>query len=240
MAAQKREQRAFPALCRLARDHDALETPIGDGITEELGAILAQCFDGDVARLRALALDEAVDEFVRHAALDAFTMLHVQGRLPMQGAEVLLRDLHAQLRAQAEVPDMVWIGWQQAVAVLGIEVLRSAVEALFREGRIDPGFMGLEDFEGDLREATAPGADRLALLAKRGIGPIEDAPAMFDEWHRTRLRQEAERVRLRGRVVPATAAGWQQPAANPYRGIGRNDPCPCGSGRKFKTCCMPA
>jgi hypothetical protein len=22
--------------------------------------------------------------------------------------------------------------------------------------------------------------------------------------------------------------------------IGRNDPCPCGSNRKFKKCCMPA
>lgn len=22
-----------------------------------------------------------------------------------------------------------------------------------------------------------------------------------------------------------------------YEGIGRNDPCPCGSGEKFKNCC---
>ena len=22
--------------------------------------------------------------------------------------------------------------------------------------------------------------------------------------------------------------------------IGRNDPCPCGSGKKFKKCCMPS
>ena len=25
-------------------------------------------------------------------------------------------------------------------------------------------------------------------------------------------------------------------ALNPYAGIGRNDPCPCGSGKKFKKC----
>jgi len=29
----------------------------------------------------------------------------------------------------------------------------------------------------------------------------------------------------------AMAARWQ--------GIGRNDPCPCGSGRKAKSCCWP-
>ncbi|HTT09187.1 MAG TPA: SEC-C metal-binding domain-containing protein [Gammaproteobacteria bacterium] len=26
------------------------------------------------------------------------------------------------------------------------------------------------------------------------------------------------------------------PARNPWRDVGRNDPCPCGSGRKFKKC----
>ncbi len=26
------------------------------------------------------------------------------------------------------------------------------------------------------------------------------------------------------------------PAKNPLRDVGRNDPCPCGSGKKFKKC----
>ncbi|NGN98686.1 prepilin peptidase [Grimontia sp. S25] len=26
-------------------------------------------------------------------------------------------------------------------------------------------------------------------------------------------------------------------AVNPYKTVGRNDPCPCGSGKKFKKCC---
>ncbi|HIT54889.1 TPA: SEC-C domain-containing protein, partial [Candidatus Galligastranaerophilus intestinigallinarum] len=25
---------------------------------------------------------------------------------------------------------------------------------------------------------------------------------------------------------------------NKFKNIGRNDPCPCGSGKKFKKCCM--
>lgn len=27
---------------------------------------------------------------------------------------------------------------------------------------------------------------------------------------------------------------------NPFKGVGRNDPCPCGSGKKFKKCCLDA
>jgi preprotein translocase subunit SecA len=26
------------------------------------------------------------------------------------------------------------------------------------------------------------------------------------------------------------------PVASPYVGVGRNEPCPCGSGKKFKKC----
>jgi preprotein translocase subunit SecA len=44
-----------------------------------------------------------------------------------------------------------------------------------------------------------------------------------------------------GLVSGGTATGPRPPAgalpaANPYAGIGRNDPCPCGSGKKFKKC----
>jgi len=37
---------------------------------------------------------------------------------------------------------------------------------------------------------------------------------------------------------PGTGGGVAEPAfaANPYAGVGRNDPCPCGSGKKFKKC----
>ncbi len=41
------------------------------------------------------------------------------------------------------------------------------------------------------------------------------------------------------RLVPAGAAA-HAPATPPerYPGAGRNDPCPCGSGRKYKKCCL--
>lgn len=35
-----------------------------------------------------------------------------------------------------------------------------------------------------------------------------------------------------------TAAGKPKPIVRPGSRLGRNDPCPCGSGRKYKKCCM--
>jgi len=60
------------------------------------------------------------------------------------------------------------------------------------------------------------------LCEERGLKPIDDALealAVFDADE----EDEGE---------PST------PAANPNRNVGRNDPCPCGSGKKFKKCCL--
>lgn len=35
-----------------------------------------------------------------------------------------------------------------------------------------------------------------------------------------------------------TASGKPKPIVRPGSRLGRNDPCPCGSGKKYKKCCM--
>jgi preprotein translocase subunit SecA len=39
-----------------------------------------------------------------------------------------------------------------------------------------------------------------------------------------------------GKARPLTSAARPQPAAGDWKSVGRNDPCPCGSGKKFKKC----
>jgi len=36
----------------------------------------------------------------------------------------------------------------------------------------------------------------------------------------------------------AGSASARQPSADRFKGVGRNDPCPCGSGKRFKKCCL--
>ena len=48
-----------------------------------------------------------------------------------------------------------------------------------------------------------------------------------------RKRRELDQARMAG-------AGDRQPVQQVVRGsakVGRNDPCPCGSGKKYKKCC---
>ena len=50
------------------------------------------------------------------------------------------------------------------------------------------------------------------------------------EQHQSAL--EPHRIASDSKATP-TSSPIQK---NPYKGVGRNDPCPCGSGKKFKKC----
>lgn len=49
------------------------------------------------------------------------------------------------------------------------------------------------------------------------------------------LRENPNLVQIDARNLPAKVA--EQLRSGNIAKIGRNDPCPCGSGRKFKKCC---
>jgi hypothetical protein len=98
----------------------------------------------------------------------------------------------------------------------------------------------------DLEEADLKAAllDRLARL-NVPASIKSDAPALCAAFL-TQLEAEGRLGggRLLGAYVKALkesfdekASGKKKPITNPGSRIGRNDPCPCGSGRKYKKCC---
>jgi uncharacterized protein len=256
LAAERRESRAFAPICRLARDAEAMEAALGDGITESFADILADTFDGSVETLLGVVDDAETDGSVRDAALGALTLLTAQGRIAREAAEAALGALHDRWTAQGETDELLWVGWQQAVALLGLDGLRPRAVALFRRRLIPRSFMELRDFEEDLRAGLAAETveARLALLERHHLSSVRDAIGLLSGWHAfsERYRQElAERERRDAeRLVAAALRGpgdvardfvFPTPAIlDPHRGVGRNDPCPCGSGKKFKKCCLAA
>ena len=58
-------------------------------------------------------------------------------------------------------------------------------------------------------------------------------------WRYEKIKEIARRSWPPGRRQPAPPAP-REPLAPASRRVGRNDPCPCGSGKKYKKCCGPA
>jgi hypothetical protein len=227
LLAEWRETTAFkPVLRFLATPH--ADDLLGDCITGDGQMLLARLFDGDRGALEGLILDETADEFVREQAIEAYVRLTQDGEIPREAARALVERLFAGMPRQKS---NAWIAVINAVSSLAFADMAPEVKRLFDENVADVTIMGYNHFEDDLREAQAGGYPG---RYDRG-GPIE----RMRGWHYGGDEPEQPKGRLSLDEMMALAGlDNNAPVVNEYRGTGRNDPCPCGSGKKFKKCCL--
>jgi uncharacterized protein len=214
----------------LRRPFDEVDALLGDAITESLSKIAVGVFDGDKGQLFRLICERSLDEFVREALLGSATFLAWEGRIDRGFMQDFLKQFfHERL---ADDGDQAWIGWLEAIAHLGLRDLAPLVHRAWEERRIPDGVLDPSDFEADLFAAEQAPGD-VERLAKANLGYIGDVIEELG-WTRWAERSSGEGDR------ESPGADWlpQMPITNPWRHVGRNDPCPCGSGKKAKKCCL--
>lgn len=233
-----------PLLAMLHGPRDRVEALLGDAITETLSCILAGLFDGDARPLYDLVADTNVDGFVREAAVHALVVLTFDGRTDRAAFEgFLLRFDEA--RQVAAGDEVMWHGWMRAVAVLGLTALAPRVRAAFADRRIAPEWYDESDFDAMLKDAIERPNDR-TRLADEHMGYIDDVLVALERFIESEGADDDQAYTDDGddAFTDDAEASWPSwpefglPAHNRYRDIGRNDPCPCGSGKKFKKCCL--
>ena len=205
------EPAAFgPLVAFLRGDPQCANDALGESITETLNGILISTFDGNRGLLEDLIEDTGVDQFVRAAALEAWTRLVTIGRIERAHAERFLAEC-----ASWRLPrhsGFIWTTWMLSVAFLGVAGLCEEARRACEDGRVGP-------------------MDILDALDREGWRPFTDALAEFQTWY---CFSDAYRSEQREKEI---ADRQRDTVFNPSRHIGRNDPCPCGSGKKFKKCC---
>ncbi len=218
---EKEDTAVHHPLCRLLHDPEQADLLFGDdGLSASVPAILISTYAGDPAPLLALVDDPVADPFLRGEALMVLAYLVRMRGLPEAAFYRTLAGLAERLAL--DTPEPVWFGWVRAVGALGFAGLSGPAEAMMRDGRLTPEMMTPADLWDDLRAAKEDPGDT-GGPAWIGIGPVGSAIALLSE--------------LEGGDATQPPA---MPVRNPMRDVGRNDPCPCGSGRKFKKCCLPA
>jgi uncharacterized protein YecA (UPF0149 family) len=73
---------------------------------------------------------------------------------------------------------------------------------------------------------------------KLEILPVEVQEESQKEYETIKLRQEVTWQMLQTRKIRKMFGIKLQPKVRTKPKIGRNEPCPCGSGIKFKKCCI--
>lgn len=174
-----------------------------------------------------MIVDPDLDDLIRGDLLGALAFLTWDKRIDLDRTAAFLKRFDDERLAVAG--EFVWSEWEQSISLLGLQALAPRVEAAFSDGRIDKTVGDLDMFRLTLAEAKAA-PDDIERFRSRHRGYIEDLAVALEGYS---WGEDAEADRWNGDVWPAVV-----PAFNPWRGVGRNDPCPCGSGKKFKKCCL--
>jgi hypothetical protein len=172
-------------------------------------------------------MDIILERWGRSDSFYRFPVVHVIGRMRLPESETHLLRL---LEGERDQNTREVICWE-----LAILFSEAAIGPMIEQARVE-----LEDWPVvHVYEVLLPLADALGVKL----------PAEADEWRRKREKGEARRRWFetgegpvpedvaRERAGAARHRELQEVMRNPGPKVGRNQPCPCGSGKKYKRCC---
>ena len=221
LLARWREPRAYPYVVRwLSLPGEAPFEIAGDIVTQDGGRILAAVCDGDLEPIKALVVDRSANEYGRAMGVTALALLAAWLEVPREPIVALF--LWLAREGLEREPSQVWNNLAADSADIEGLPLFPELRRAYDDGLIDPQFM--DPAELDEVEAAPRGND-LEDTRER-YPPIDDVAEATAWWGD--FRHAPERY------------GPEPDAPEPYRAppkVGRNEPCPCGSGKKFKKCC---
>jgi hypothetical protein len=233
--AKWREPRAYPYVVRwLSLPEEEPFEIAGDVVTQDGGRILAAVCDGNLDPITSLILNREADEWGRSAGVAALALLAAWAEVPRAQVIDRLRWIAREglERKPSAVSDSLAVESADIEALEVFPELRRAYD----EGLIDPQCVGRAEL--DDVEAIPPG--EMIRKTQERHPPIDDVVAATAWWDR-RPRHEDDQDDF-----PLDEGDWSDRAdahpaiTEPYRAptkVGRNEPCPCGSGKKHKKCC---
>lgn len=263
---QKQEAKAWPLVIELFSSMSAQDTPyslmtassvmaasVGDDFDEVVCDRLSQIFatlcprknPDDFRPLKSIIENTSIDEYVRDAALSALVVCYQQGDMELHDLKSYLHQLYNFILEQEK--NQVWNAWVQACYNSEPNDFQSALKYLYEKELADAYYITLDE----LRERCDKKPEDIRQLVKRQEGDsycyITDAISSLGSLscysgETNELLKGMESIVI-NQTQPVGQSGFDQNATlqsggTDFSNIGRNDPCPCGSGKKFKKCCL--
>lgn len=250
LLAQAREPAAYPKLIRLISCAEpTVDRLWGDLLFEHYGAVLRDTYNGDASLLPRLIEDRSVSEWSRGLGISAWGMLYFDRRISREIAvhflRRLIREVYAGDPSAADITVLSHIA--DCAREQRFTEMLDDIKTLYDQDRIDTFFCGkYEGFTGefDAPEHAARDAhidDAVTELEKwrwfeeRSEEDDSDDDDSFDNFDDDFDDYDGDDDRFDDDDYSEEDDG---PIMPPPKRAGRNDPCPCGSGRKYKNCCL--
>ncbi len=230
LLAQFREKRAFTKLIDLISfEPEEVDLFLGDVLTESLSSILYSTFDGNLSILQNAIENPLLNIYARGACLDVFGKLYSDELISKKECIGYLRKLIYNGR-----------NFDLATDIEGVVIDRHIfdmiddIEFLYEENHIDPSMFGKYDDFIDLIYLYEEEKDRVEYI--ENIIDEMHWWASFEQSQEVKIKYENQMKKLEELVLKEDKNRGKM--NDKPRKIGRNDPCLCGSEKKYKRCCM--
>jgi uncharacterized protein YecA (UPF0149 family) len=234
LMAEKGEPSAAALLLRLAKSPEGLTAILGDAIDFTLTPMFISLLGKDARALQEIVENASADWEVKACALTALAYAAASGMTDRAALEFWMIGLPV-LWEKAEVDESCFDGFAHAVALLGSEDLAPLARAAFDAGLIHEVLLTRAEFE-EVHALAREEANPLATFEREGLAPFADAITSLAVVEAAIQMAAEESPEDYDDGLPDEDEATPQTIVNPYRDTGRNDPCPCGSGMKFKKC----
>ncbi|WP_038246866.1 DUF1186 domain-containing protein [Ghiorsea bivora] len=241
-----REKAAFSKLIRLVSlENKLILTLTGEVLTEALGRLLASMYHGDIKSIQSVVENQKLNPWIRAGALDSLMVLWKEDVISR--AEVMQYLGELLTNKLERNPSYVW----DAVALIAYDLHPKELERQLTQAIEDKLIEPVVLSHLSLADCLAqPFQDALKLKDNVVDGFMKSPFEELSWWlypDRKLLQKgkdyEALDVPIVDKdVIPGervSPMGWR--SATVVRGtkkLGRNEPCLCGSGKKYKKCCL--
>lgn len=239
LLAEFREKKAFPIILRFIsnENQENVDSFLGDVITEDLKRILASTFDGNLYSLYNIITNFKLDEYIRCAAFDALDILQENNIIKQEEVvDMIDKMLKNELIDDDSLVITVIVTYIMEHKIYDkIEL----VKQFYKECRVKEGMIGgYDSFIDEVYGNKEPWEnkeliqDSIELLSHwqcfKGKKELPKEPEDFDK---EKMQDFVDKF-LKYQEAEAKKLEKER------KSIGRNDPCYCGSGRKYKHCCI--
>jgi len=227
LLAQFREKRSYPLIIDLfshpGKDADWIA---GEFVTEDLPRVLASVCHGDTTLINHLIENREVDEWVRVGGLHALLTLVSSGD---KSREEIMDYYKTLFRGKLErEPIYAWGSLVACCCHLYPEEVYADIKRTYEDRLVDSFFIGMEDVHRYLGKSWNELHEDLRNDRHHSL--IDDTISDMKWW--ACFQPEKKR-----RIKPKPIKSQWKKSQRKKKNIGRNEPCPCGSGKKYKKCC---
>jgi hypothetical protein len=243
LLAEFREPRALDSFLRFfSLPGDLALDMTGDLVLEQGAAVLASVCGGDPAPLLQLIHDEAVNEFVRAEAVNALAVQSLWGERPREALVEELRRLFKTLPKPGN--GYIWAVLATLLCDFHVPELAPEARQTFDEGLVDESVLDWPWLEKELAHGREKSLKHFseryahfdAVAECSGWLCFRDENENFKKWDDDEEEEDIPDEPFRPPPNEQTGIRTPTPYIAPGK-VGRNDPCPCGSSRKYKKCC---